>query len=266
MPLLDTPENDMIEFKGKHSRSRTFDTADAKWISHVIGSKIKVRPWKSFIKDLDEAIMPPLDFENTFMTKLSEINKDSKRKFGTDVVRIFTSTICKLPEFHRRLSHDKSKLTSTVSVDDRRFKLSGVIDTGVSYFGTPLTTNLMGAKNMDDIDLWRCIAGTTALFHNLRNEDIDMKGAWGVLTNGSEWRFITIYGDEELLKVWCSETIIFDPFVYDHDKTCFIYRALYYIVHSSYVASEDYEECNRSDKSYGFYLEDMMDDTDYNYN
>jgi len=256
--LLDTLLAEMIESQialrrfYKETRIKTFDTANTECIEYVIGLNMNVLTWAPFYHGRNEEVIPSPEFDKTFIDKVSSLNRDINRQFALGVIDIFISEICMLPEFQGKLSQVYSTQLSVKSRNNKPHTLSGVIDLSVGYLSTPLQLNFMVADNMDDSDLWKCIAGTAALFKLL--SDVVHYGdcyTWGVLTNGSEWRFISIarerretsdpYDKEEYAEVKCSETFTLDLTVYNQEQVDLIYSTLYSFVRSSYHESVNYE-------------------------
>jgi len=250
--LLDTLEEDIARYQKSlkfEVHSKTFDTADELWIVRVLGAKLNIVHWTL---NFDETITPSVEFASTFTDQVMNLKKDSARQFALDVINIFTSDLCKLPEFGR-LSQIVPLKISAESKHRRPLTLSGSIHSSLECGYTPLTVNLMGAEFMDDTDLRKCIAGTAALFKILVNEGTSTRGAWGVLTDGSDWRFIQVddgrrtqdeEGMDRFVNVRCSETVTLDLAVYDHEKVSFIYRALYRVMRRSLNVCIAFENSN----------------------
>jgi len=233
--------------------SRTFKTADSAWIKRVTGLNMNTHSWSSFTQQLDKSIIPPLNFKNKFIKEVSRLSKRSAFQFARHVIGIFLLVIYQLPRFNNELSLIENQRISVQSEDSTPLKMSGLIQMTLDLNETPLRVNFMAAEKMDDADLWKCIAGTSALHNILVDESDDgAMSTWGVLTDGHQWRFIRIgtgksYHDlredvDDHGALWCSEIFNLDPFVHDHEKVCFMYRALFYIVKCSYDFSMEYRE------------------------
>jgi len=116
----------------------------------------------------------------------------------------------------------------------------------VEYRNTPLALNFLATKYLDDNALWKCIAGTAALFKLQIDRGSLKPESWGVITNVRYWRFIRICRNEEKgVTILCSEILTHAIFHDDFMGVSFIYRAIYQIIKSCYEQSEEFERLQK---------------------
>jgi len=88
---------------------------------------IELHRWKTFDHLLDHLIVPPPDFESTFIDKVSSLSRLNGEVFATNVIAIFVDDICQQPAFKGELLvYDNCKVVAKSSLD-KRLTLSGVI-------------------------------------------------------------------------------------------------------------------------------------------
>jgi hypothetical protein len=201
--------------------SKTFETADNRWIFLVTGIDMNLRQWEFKV---DETILPSPGF-------VARFGQEMDRDF---LLNLFLSDILQRPEFEGKLQMFSD---FDISANGNSRSLKGRMDHVIGFGTGPDALNLYipcvyGGPSMGTVLMYKCIAQMGSLYKLRLDAGMHRKGVWGIYYDEYRWQFFRIDDDGFLWRGTMSRT---DPRTFREHQALPVYRTIHKILQCCFL-------------------------------
>ncbi|KAJ3267898.1 hypothetical protein HDV01_003794, partial [Terramyces sp. JEL0728] len=221
----------------------TFREVDARTLGNITGINTNEKKWDIEESILDKEVFPSDDFIAQYKKNYQVwiMNSEASRRTYID---LFLRDVVARPEFRSSLKIfcELSMTVENIS-GNKRQKLTGSHDYTIGHangtFSTtpPHESHLIAVEaksKFSEEDIYQCVNETAALYKSRKVAGKQNCNSWGIVTNGTNWKFIFIDNGGQL---WITKYYILSTFEYKEAQVLNIYRIVHYLVNCCFFAS-----------------------------
>jgi hypothetical protein len=185
--------------------------------------------------EVDTSIMPSLIFEETFNRLGRNLEFITEAECRAAIDTIMFDVVDKFLNLMLAL-----EFTISATSDDGGYGLNGRLDYGVCHHGRRHHPHLAVLEAKEDLkeelptNILQCVAQCAAIHQQRKSSPAHTNNrVYGIYTNGQVWTFVCI---DQAGKFFRTKPIPMSLIAYN-DQVLYVYRLVYYIIHSAHEQS-----------------------------